>query len=189
MFGALLFVGLFLLTRIYVPESNIDGMAIISYVDTSIPDKVIDTTNGHISLAIAQPGTGNAISNVRFVVKATPSWEGVPTSISAVTWTVGGLVKLDGVNKQTITGSGPSTISSGQAYTVSTHDISGAVLDTWIPSDYKTHTLSIVVDVYCNFLPPASEAKEISGQVSGNIALEDIGFPAVLSVTLDKTVS
>ena len=97
--------------------------------------------------------------------------------------------KLDGVNKQTISGSLPSTILSGTAYTVSTHDISGAVLDTWIPFDYKTHTLSIVVDVYCSFVPPGSAAKEISGQVTGDIVLEDIGFPAILTVTLDTTVS
>lgn len=178
-----------LLIRTSAPMSTVNAQIIISYMDTTIPNLVVDTSNGRVSLAVAQLGSQSAISNIRFIVKASPSWQGGLASISGVSWTVGGLVKVDGAYKIAITGSGPASITNGQTYSVSTTDISGTTLNGWIPLDYKTHTLSISADVYCDFTPPGESSKEISGSVTGDIGLNNIGFPAVLSVTLDKQIS
>ena len=175
----------------YFQGSNmVQGELVISYADGTTKTYLVGPFQ--TSLAVAVSGSTTPISNVAFIVKATPSWTGTPTSLSGVTWGVVGKVSLDGIQKQVIsTPAGlPSTIASGTTYTISTTNLSGATLDAWIPFDYAAHTLSVDVSVQATFVPPnETAAKSVEGAATGSIALKDIGFPVVLSVTMSNTVS
>jgi hypothetical protein len=171
-------------------SSMVQGEFVISYADGTTKTYLVGPFQ--TSLAVAVSGSTVPINNIAFVVKATPTWTGTPTSLSGVTWNVAGLVKVDGIQKQAIsTPAGlPSTIASGTTYTISTTNLSGATLDTWIPFDYAAHTLSVDVSVQATFIPPGeSVAKSVEGAATGSIALKDIGVPVVLSVTMSNTVS
>jgi hypothetical protein len=171
-------------------SSMVQGEFVISYADGTTKTYLVGPFQ--TSLAVAVSGSTVPINNIAFVVKATPTWTGSPTTLTGVSWGVVGKVSVDGVQKQVIgTPSGlPTSIASGTTYTISTTNLTGTTLDVWIPFDYNAHTLSVDVSVQCIFVPPnESAAKSVEGAATGSIALKDIGFPVLLSVTMSNTVS
>ena len=168
------------------PDS-VAGQMILTYADGSTK-----TVNGGTSLAVAQAGSSAAITSVRWVVKATTNWQDTSIStISGASWTCFATVSVDGVVKQTVSTpqNPPTSISRGGQYTILTWDVSGATLNGWVPFDYKSHAVTFSTDVTYTFTPPSSTATTISGNAAGNLSLQNIGFPATLTVTGTATVS
>ena len=169
------------------PASPIQLQLVVTYADGST--KIYE---GEIAkpLAVAQTGTTKPITNIQAVVKAKPSWVQQPQEIgSGVVWTCSGKVSVDGVQKKLITGSGPTSIKSGTTYTISTINISGDELQAYVPFDYRDHTIKFDVIVGCTFTPPGDRTTSIDGSAFSELALKNIGFPALLSVTVSSSAS
>jgi hypothetical protein len=177
-----------------IQPNSVVNVVTVTYADGSV--KVYDSPS-LVPNIITQVGGTVAISSIKFDTKVTPTFPVGTTSVSGVTWTIGGQVTTGktgaaATNRLTIAAlpSLPTTLTSGVQVTVASTTITEAQLLSWIPLDYTNYDLKAAVTVDAGFIPPGQTTGiTIGGSQTSTVAVKNAGFPATLTVTISPTVN